>query len=231
MFFFRKSNALKRLFLLAIFIAVLAAFFASTHPDGLDSIAKQFGFAARGVEHAAPLSGLPTPLAGIAGVLIAFALFWLSACIMKGREKMKKIITLLLLVSAVAATPSLAIAPYIFANTTAGMLGGGLGFDLNNGHSIDFSATAGSGPSGSTYQLYADYFISCWGVGLIAKKATVNSDLAYNLSLLFAPEQAINDKITVGASFTVVNYDTTAGADPNWTILPTVGVYIKLPLQ
>ena len=109
-------------------------------------------------------------------------------------------------------------------------MGGGLGFDLGDCKAVDFSATAGSGASGSTYQLYADYFIGNWGVGVNAKKLNVNADLAYDLSLQYALEQAINDKATIGASVTLINYDTTASADPNWTFFPSIGAYVKLPL-
>src|SRR3989339_11296 len=141
---------------------------------------------------------------------------------------MKKIVVFLF--ALLVASQVQAAVPYLYANTTWGAMGGGLGFDLGDGKACDFCATAGSGPSGSTYQLYADYFIGNWGVGVTAKKLAVNADLAYDLSLQYALEQAINDSVTVGASFTLINYDTTANADPNWTIIPSIGAYIKLPL-
>lgn len=84
---------MKKLFLITVFVAVLAAFFASTHPDGLDFVAEKFGFAKKGVERTAPLAdygvgflpegGLSTSTAGIAGVLIMLALFWGSAYVIK----------------------------------------------------------------------------------------------------------------------------------------------------
>lgn len=141
---------------------------------------------------------------------------------------MRKTIVLVLML--LAATQAHAAAPYIYANTSWGALGGGLGFDLGDGKAIDLSATGGSGPSGSTYQLYADYFIGCWGVGMTAKKVAVNADLAFDLNFQYALEQAINDKVTLGGSFTLINYDTTTGADPNWTFIPSIGAYVKLPL-
>jgi len=141
---------------------------------------------------------------------------------------MKKLFVLALLL--LTAAQVYALSPYLYANTSWGALGGGLGFDLGDGKALDLCATGGSGPSGSTYSFYVDYFIGCWGAGITVKKAAVNADPAYDLSILYALEQAINDKVTVGASFTMINYDTTANADPNWTLLPTIGAYLKLPL-
>ncbi|MBU0630309.1 MAG: hypothetical protein KKC80_05255 [Candidatus Margulisbacteria bacterium] len=141
---------------------------------------------------------------------------------------MKKII--IFLFAMLAAAQVYAVSPYLYANTTWGALGGGVGLDLGDGRAIDFSATGGSGPSGSTYSAYVDYFWGNWGVGITAKKVAVNADLAYDLNLQYALEQAINDNVTVGASFTLINYDTTANADPNWTVLPSIGAYVKLPL-
>jgi len=84
---------MKKIFWLAIVIAILAAFFASTHPDGLDFVAEKFGFAEKGMEHSAPLAGyninflpaggISTSLAGIAGVLITLSLFGLTAYLLK----------------------------------------------------------------------------------------------------------------------------------------------------
>ena len=71
--------------LISILIAVLAAIFASQHPDGLDKISQSLGFATKGTEHSAAMAGyaipflgqtkLSTVIAGIAGVLITYGLF------------------------------------------------------------------------------------------------------------------------------------------------------------
>ncbi|MFH1387506.1 MAG: PDGLE domain-containing protein [bacterium] len=234
---------MKKLFWVSIVIAILASFFASTHPDGLDFISEKLGFAEKGVEGQAimagyglkylPEGGLSTSMAGIAGILIILGIFWLTAYTLKKGEKMKRqslFVGLLVCLLVSMSSSIFAATPYLYANTTWGAMGGGLGFDLGEGRAVDFCATAGSGASGSTYQLYADYFIGNWGVGATAKKMTVNSDLAFDLNLQYALEQEVNDKVTVGAAFTLINYDTTAGADPNWTLLPSIGAYIKLPL-
>lgn len=141
---------------------------------------------------------------------------------------MKKLIVFAIVL--MAAAQAYAVSPYLYANTSWGALGGGLGFDLGEGRALDICATAGSGPSGSTYQAYVDYFIGNWGAGLTVKKLTVSSDIAFDLNLQYALEQAINDNVTVGASFTLINYDTTVNADPSWTLLPSIGAYLKLPL-
>lgn len=77
---------MKKIFLLSIAIAVSAAFFASTNPDGLDFAAEKFGFAGKGIERTAliaPHGSIPTAFAGIAGVIIILILFWASAYALK----------------------------------------------------------------------------------------------------------------------------------------------------
>jgi hypothetical protein len=86
----------KKLFWVAIAIAITAAFFASTHPDGLDFISEKFGFAEKGVTHASPMAdyslsflpagGFTTALAGIGGVLIVLSLFWFSVYVLKTKK-------------------------------------------------------------------------------------------------------------------------------------------------
>lgn len=231
---------MKKLFWVTILIAVLAAFFASSNPDGLEFIAEKLGFLETAKERTAPMpdyslkfipeGGVSTSLAGVAGILITLSIFWLAVYILKKGNKMKNNIAILVLLVLFSASPAFSASPYLYANTSWGALGGGLGFDLGDGRALDLCATGGSGSSGSTYQMYVDYFIGNWGAGITAKKLTVNSELAFDLNLQYALEQAVNDKVTVGASFTVLNYDTTVNADPAWTLLPSIGAYVKLPL-
>jgi len=84
---------MKKLFLVSVVIAILAAFFASANPDGLDFISEKFAFAEKGQAGAAlmagyslkflPEGGVSTSVAGIAGVLIALGIFWLAAYALK----------------------------------------------------------------------------------------------------------------------------------------------------
>ena len=84
---------MKKLFWLAVGVAILASLFASAFPDGLDRVAAKLGFSARGVEQAAPLAGYTVPFlkagaistaaAGITGVLVTLAFFWLTAHLLK----------------------------------------------------------------------------------------------------------------------------------------------------
>ncbi len=141
---------------------------------------------------------------------------------------MKKIVFVLALVCVLGS--SVFAGSYLFGYTPGGVLGGGIRFDLKPGVVLDLSASGTSGNSGSTYNLYGDIFWGNWGVGVLAKKSTVGADLAYDLSLQYAVEQAINDNISVGVAATLVNYDTTSGADPNWTFLPTISPYFVLGL-
>ena len=87
---------MKKLFLLSIAVAVLAAFLASSHPDGLDFVAEKLGFVHKAVERTAPMQGyslsflqgggISTSIAGIAGVLIVWLLFWFAVYLLKRRS-------------------------------------------------------------------------------------------------------------------------------------------------
>lgn len=144
---------------------------------------------------------------------------------------MKKFIGLLVTVLALTLFAGSTFADtYLFGYTPGGALGGGLRFDLSEGVVLDLSASGGSGATGSTYNLYGDVFWGNWGVGLLAKKVTVAADLAYEISLQYAVEQPINDKISVGVLMLLANYDTTSGADPNLTVLSTIVPYFVLGL-
>lgn len=117
---------------------------------------------------------------------------------------------------------------YLFGYTPGGVLGGGLRFDLQPGVVLDLSASGGTGTSGATYNLYGDVFWGNWGVGVLAKKTAPTADLAYDLSLQYAVEQPLNDKIAFGVLAILANYDTTSGSDPNLTFLPTISPYFVL---
>ena len=144
---------------------------------------------------------------------------------------MKKIVFVLLLISFfVAFSSKVSAGTYLFGYTPGGALGGGLRFDLSPGVVLDLSASGGTGSSGAIYNLYGDVFWGNWGVGLLAKKATVSSDLAYEISLQYAVEQPINENISAGVLLILANYDTTSGADPNLTYLPTIAPYFVLGL-
>lgn len=82
-----------KILLLAGVIAALAAFFASANPDGLEKVAENLGFIDKGLagsslmtDYAMPFisqPGLSTAVAGIAGILLTFGLFWGLARIFK----------------------------------------------------------------------------------------------------------------------------------------------------
>ncbi len=71
---------MKKVLYLSIVIAILAAFFASKNPDGLDFVAEKLGFAGSSIEHQTPMANysipflpknnISTAFAGIAGILI-----------------------------------------------------------------------------------------------------------------------------------------------------------------
>lgn len=77
----------------ALLIAIFLSPFASTHPDGLDRVSQDYGFHTKEAENppakqlpfysifdSYALRGVPsaiaTPLAGLAGTLVAFGLAW-----------------------------------------------------------------------------------------------------------------------------------------------------------
>ncbi len=134
------------------------------------------------------------------------------------------IIAILLLILVTAAQAG----TYLFGYTPGGALGGGLRFDLKPGIVFDLSASAAAGSSGSTGRLYGDVFWGNWGIGLLVKKQAVDSSLATELSLQYALEQPVNDKISLGVLLLLANYDTAGGADPNLSILPSIVPYFVL---
>ena len=79
--------------LFSVVLAALAAVFASQNPDGLDKVSEMLGFAGKGTEHSAIMSGynigflgtskLSTILAGIAGVLISACIFFFGVWLVK----------------------------------------------------------------------------------------------------------------------------------------------------
>ena len=79
--------------LFSVVLVALAAVFASQNPDGLDKVSEMLGFAGKGTEHSAIMTGynisflgtskLSTIFAGIAGVLIVYGIFLLCNAVIK----------------------------------------------------------------------------------------------------------------------------------------------------
>ncbi|MFA6548618.1 MAG: PDGLE domain-containing protein, partial [Candidatus Margulisiibacteriota bacterium] len=115
---------MKKLFWISIGIAVLAAFFASTHPDGLDFVSERFNFAEKGQAHTAPLAdysvnflpagSISTSIAGIAGVLIVWLLFWFAIYLLKKRTgKTDKNFLIFLIALIIYPSPAFAARPLV----------------------------------------------------------------------------------------------------------------------
>jgi len=78
---------MKKVLILTGIITVLAAFFASGSPDGLDKTSEVLGFAQKGIERHSLMTGyaipfisnapLSTALAGIVGCCLVFGVFWI----------------------------------------------------------------------------------------------------------------------------------------------------------
>lgn len=87
---------MKKAFLFVLAVTVLASFFASADPDGLEKVAGDLGFVEKARERDAimtdynmaivPDSGVSTASAGIGGVLITLSVFWLTAFMLKGKS-------------------------------------------------------------------------------------------------------------------------------------------------
>jgi hypothetical protein len=83
----------KKILFLSFTVAILASFFASTNPDGLDKTTGSLGFANCAVEQKSLFTGYSLPLikegkisaalAGVLGVLLVFAIFWFINSISK----------------------------------------------------------------------------------------------------------------------------------------------------
>ncbi len=77
---------MKKIIFLAVAVAILAAFFASANPDGLDHVAETLGFGGKAAASTAimadykvpfiPHACVSTALAGVTGVLLTFGIFW-----------------------------------------------------------------------------------------------------------------------------------------------------------
>ena len=88
---------MKKAIWFSIVIVILAAFFASTKPDGLEKVAKKLGFIKQAVSSPAWFNdyhvpfisnpSLSTVIAGLAGVLLTFGLFWLTAKLLIRKAK------------------------------------------------------------------------------------------------------------------------------------------------
>lgn len=84
---------MKNIIMLSIVIAILAAFFASANPDGLEKVAEKLRFIDRGMERSSLMTdytvpfinseGISTSVAGTFGILIMLVLFGGTAFILK----------------------------------------------------------------------------------------------------------------------------------------------------
>jgi hypothetical protein len=151
---------MKKLFWVAVVIAILAAFFASANPDGLDSISERFSFAEKGQARTAPMTdyslkflpegGISTSLAGIAGVLIMLGLFWLTAYVLKkGDHSMKNKAVCLMSLILIVASPVFAARPLVtddFYTVTQG------GYELEVGYGTTQNQAAMANVAGLSFK-------------------------------------------------------------------------------
>jgi len=80
---------MKKALWFSIMIVILAAFFASSYPDGLEKVIGKLGFIKPAASSPVLLSdyhvlSIPNPnlstlIAGLAGIILTFGIFWLTA--------------------------------------------------------------------------------------------------------------------------------------------------------
>jgi len=157
---------MKKIFFAVLLVAIAASFFASSHPDGLEKVAENLGFIESAQERSAPLpdystpgvpeGGLSTATAGIAGVLITLAVFWLAAYIMKkGSNGMNRLSVFL--VALIMLTSSAAFAARPLVTDDYGTLDPGA-YEFEAGYNL-ISPKAGGGDSqGLVCQLKRGFF-------------------------------------------------------------------------
>ncbi|MFA5097769.1 MAG: PDGLE domain-containing protein [Candidatus Margulisiibacteriota bacterium] len=157
---------MKKVFFAVLLVAVAASFFASSHPDGLEKVAENLGFIESAQERSAPLpdystpgvpeGGLSTATAGIAGVMITLAVFWLAVYIMKkGNNGMNKMSVFL--VALIMLTSSAAFAARPLVTDDYGTLDPGA-YEFEAGYNF-ISPKAGGGDSqGLVCQLKRGFF-------------------------------------------------------------------------
>lgn len=88
---------MKKIIWFSMLIVIMAAFFASSHPDGLEKVAEKLGFIKQAVSSPAILNdyhipfisnhNLSTIFAGVTGILLTFGLFWLSTKLLFRRKE------------------------------------------------------------------------------------------------------------------------------------------------
>ena len=91
---------MKKVLPLIVIITVLAAFFASKSPDGLDKTSELLGFAHKGIERSSLMTGysmpfihteaLSTAFAGIIGVMLILGAFLLVSKTWKSINRLPK---------------------------------------------------------------------------------------------------------------------------------------------
>ncbi len=97
---------MKKIIFLSILITIIAAFFASAHPDGLDYTSEKLNLVGKNLNFFAPFTdyslkilpegGFSTAIAGLAGLLIIFALFFV---VIKIGKKLSAVVPVILLIA------------------------------------------------------------------------------------------------------------------------------------
>ena len=178
---------MKRILLIALSVAVLAAFFASSFPDGLDYAAEKLGFAHAAVERTSIMTGYSLPFlpqgtvstaaAGIAGVLIALSVFWIVAFMSKrNNSRAKKILTFIIAALITFSLPSFAARPLVtddFGTVDAGRC------ELECGYRGQTPETGGD----SAYGMYVQ----------VKRGITSNLDLGFDIPYSCSAPSGVED--------------------------------------
>lgn len=229
---------MKKLFWVSVVIAILAAFFASANPDGLDFISEKLGFSGKGQERTAPMAdysvgflpegGISTSTAGIAGILITLGLFWLAAYIIKkGDNKMNGKTACLIALTLIAASPVLAARPLVtddFGTVDPGK------YELEVGYNSTTPKAAGSATSTGLGVSFKRGFTDSFDLGIEAPYS-LTAPTGLGDAILHAKYKALtvgeDEGLTARLDLKLTNGDSASGLGSGYTDYTAMLIYSK----
>ena len=152
---------MKKILWFTITLSVLAAFFASAFPDGLDFVSEKLGFAHKAAEGSAPMAGYSVPflpqgpvstaVAGILGVLIILSVFFIAVRMFKKKDnRTQKALAFICAMMITLSLPSFAARPLV--TDDYGTVDNGK-YELETGFSLVRPMASGLYESGLVLQL------------------------------------------------------------------------------
>jgi len=229
---------MKKLFFVAIIISIFAAFFASSHPDGLDFVSEKLAFNEKGVERTSIMTDYAVPVlpegwlanvaAGIAGVLITVSIFWLIVYIIKdkGDDKMNKYLVFALACMFVLSSGAFAARP--LGTDDFGTVDPGQ-YELEVGYSNTTPKIGGSS-GGSSAIAFKRGIMSGFDLGIEIPYAMTGTtglnDISVNAKYRIL-EQGEKDGLTAKVIIKLANGDSALGLGSSFMDYTLAGIYSK----